>query len=88
MIFPLLFKQIQYHYRNISMNQLIRCFGKMFGMISVKCDALRNTVPLYNLKNVKITHGVVLLLVKLQAELCNFTKSNTSPWVFFTFLKL
>ena len=22
------------------------------------------------------------------AEVCNFTKSNTSPWVFFTFLKL
>ena len=57
-------------------------------MISVKCDALRNMVPLYNLKNVKITHGVLLLLVKLQVELCNFTKSNTSPWVFFTFLKM
>ena len=57
-------------------------------MISVKCDALRNIVPLYNLKNVKITHGVLLLLVKLQVELCNFTKSNTSPWVFFTFLKM
>ena len=31
---------------------------------------------LHNLKNVKITHGGMLLLVK------------TSPWVFFTFLKL
>ena len=42
-----------------------------------------------NLKNVKNTHGRVLLLVKLQAESCNFTaKSNTPPWVFFTFLKL
>ena len=27
---------------------------------------------LYNLKNVKNTHGVVLILVKLQAEACNF----------------
>ena len=44
---------------------------------------------LYNLKNVKNTHGGVLLLVKLQAEVCNFnTKSNTPPWVFFTFFKL
>ena len=36
---------------------------------------------LYNLKNLKNSHGGVLLLV-------NFTKSNTPPWVFFTFLKL
>ena len=28
----------------------------------------------------------MLLLVKLQALVCNFTKSNTNPWVFFTFL--
>ena len=31
---------------------------------------------LYSLKNVKNTRGEVLLLVKLQAEACNFTKSN------------
>ena len=43
---------------------------------------------LHNLKNVKNTHGGVLILVKLQAEACNFTKTNTPPWVFFTFLKL
>ena len=36
---------------------------------------------LYNLKNVKNTHGGVLILVKLQA-----TKINTPPWAFFTFL--
>ena len=40
---------------------------------------------LYNLKNVKNIHGGMLLLVKLQAEACNFTKSNIPPWVFFTF---
>ena len=34
---------------------------------------------LYNLKNVKNTHGGVLLLVKLQAEACNFTETNTRP---------
>ena len=31
----------------------------------------------------KNTHGGVLLLLKLEAA-----KSNTPPWVFFTFLKL
>ena len=38
---------------------------------------------LINFKNVKNTHGGVLLLVKLQAS-----KSNTPPWVFFMFFKL
>ena len=38
---------------------------------------------LYNLKNVKNTHGGVLILVKLQASACNFTTINTRPWVFF-----
>ena len=43
---------------------------------------------LYNLKNVKNTHGGVIILVKLQAEVCNVTKNNTPPWVLFTFLNL
>ena len=43
---------------------------------------------LYNLKNVKNTHEGVLILVKLQAKACSFTKINTPPLVFFTFLKL
>ena len=30
----------------------------------------------------------MLLLVKLQTSASNFTKSNTPPWVFFTFFKL
>ena len=34
----------------------------------------------------KNTHGGVLILVKLQASARNFTKINTPPWVFFTFL--
>ena len=37
------------------------------------------------LKNVKNTHGEVLLLGKLE---CTFTKSITPPWVFFTFFEL
>ena len=39
---------------------------------------------LYNLKNVKNTQRGVLLL----AEACNYTKSNTPPWLFITFFKL
>ena len=37
---------------------------------------------LYNLKNVKNTHGGVTF------KACNLTKSNTPPWVFFTFFGL
>ena len=52
-------------------------------------DALRDLVPFAkSKKTVKNTHGAVILLVKLTAEDCNFTKSITSPWVFFTFFKL
>ena len=40
---------------------------------------------LHNFKNVGNTHRGVLLLVKLHASACNFTKSNTPPWVFFTY---
>ena len=43
---------------------------------------------IYNSTNVKNTHGGVLLLVKLQAEACNFIKRDTPPWVFFTFFEL
>ena len=41
---------------------------------------------LYNLKNMKNTHARVILLVKLQAEARNFTKSITPLWVFLSFL--
>ena len=43
---------------------------------------------LYNLKNVKKTHGGMTLLLKLQTEASNVTESITPPCVFFTFLKL
>ena len=52
------------------------------------CDALRDLVSFVQFKNRKNTDGGVALFVKLQAKACNLTKSNTSPWVFFTFLKL
>ena len=48
------------------------------------CDTLRNFVQFVQFKNVENTHGGLLILVKLQAEACNFTKSNTPPWVLFT----
>ena len=50
----------------------------------LRCIVRFGTI-LCNLKNVKNVHGGVLLLVKLQAFSCNFTKSNTPPWVFFIF---
>ena len=44
---------------------------------------------LYNSESVKNTHGVVtfskVAVFRLQL---NFTKSNTSPWAFFAFLRL
>ena len=42
---------------------------------------------LCNLRNLKSTHGGVILLVKLQVSASNITKSNTPPWVFFTYFK-
>ena len=42
---------------------------------------------LHNLKNVKNTHGGVILAMKLQSSAGRFTKSITPPWVFLTFFK-
>ena len=58
-----------------------------FGYMTV-CDVLRDLIPFVQFKKRENTHGGALLLVKLHAEVCNFTKSNTPPWVFFKFLKL
>ena len=54
------------------------------------CDALRDLVPRVQFKkNMKSTNGVVILLVKWQASVCNFSnKIIIPPWVFFTFFKL
>ena len=52
------------------------------------CDTLGDLVTCAQFKKRENTHGGVLLLVKLQTEGCNFTKSNTSLWVFFAFFKL
>ena len=50
------------------------------------CDALRDLVPFVQFKKRENTHGGVVILVKLQASTCNFTKSNTPPWVLSRFL--
>ena len=51
----------------------------------IRCFARFARYHLCNLKNVKNIHGRMSPLVKLQAY---FTKSNTLPYMFFTFLKL
>ena len=51
-------------------------------------DALLDFAPFMQFKKRKKHHGGVLLLVKLQSGAFHFTKSNTPPWVFFTFFKL
>ena len=59
------------------------------------CDVLRYLEPFVQFKNVKGSHGGVLLIHGCFSRLwncangiaCNFTKSNTLPWVFFTFSK-
>ena len=54
-------------------------------MIELIRDALRGLVPFLQFEN---AHGAVLFLVTLQVSVCNFTKTCTLPWVFFTFFKL
>ena len=49
----------------------ITCFKQ-----NINCEALRDLV-FCNIKNVKNTDGEMLLLVKLQVEAYNLTKSNT-----------
>ena len=51
---------------------------------SMMCWAIR--YHLYNLKNVKNTHGGVLLYLKLQAKAFIFTKTGTPPRMFLRFL--
>ena len=55
---------------------------------TINCDGLRDLASFAKFKNVKNTHGRVLLFVKFQALPCTFTKCNTLPWMFFTFYKL
>ena len=67
------------------------CYNKfmVIGDSYITTNVMRCAIwyHLHNSKNVKNTHGGVLILVKLQAKACNFTKINTPSWVFSTFLK-
>ena len=51
------------------------------GKSSLSLNVMRCAIyyHLHKLKNVKNTHGGVLLLVKLKAKACNSTKSNILP---------
>ena len=46
----------------------------------------RTLVPFVQFKNVKKRPWRSVILVKLKASACNFTKSNTLPWMFSCFL--
>ena len=52
------------------------------------CDAFRNLVPFVLFKKYEKHSWRSVNFSKITAESCKFTKSNTPPWVFFTFLKL
>ena len=51
-------------------------------------DALYDLIPFAQFRKSENNHGGLLTLVKFQAQAYNFIKSNTPPWVFFTFLRL
>ena len=71
-------------YTQVSFMLFCNVSKKKFLKASTICDALRDLVPFVQFKkNVKNTHGRVLILAKLQAS-----KINTPPWVLFTFFKL
>ena len=53
-----------------------------------KCDALRDFVPFGQFKKREQHPRRSVTFSELQALACNFTKSKTPPWVFFTFFKL
>ena len=66
-----------------NIDDIIFSFDDIIGTIVMLCAIWYH---LYNLEKAKSTHGGVLLLEKFQV--CNFDKSSTPPWVFFTFFKL
>ena len=73
-----------YHHKTC----LINFSANYKSIIRPICDALLDLVPFVQFKKGEKHHGGVLILVKLQAEACNFNKINTPPWVFSTFSKL
>ena len=89
-------KGVEYNSKVTSFAKVSYTSSKSSGRISLqlnqaysnRCDALRNLVSLVQFKKREHTRGGVLLLVKLQALACNFTKSDTPQCLFFSLLNL
>ena len=71
---------------NLNVFSYCCCSRKHFFNIRYICDALCDLLPFVQFK--KREQRPWRSVTFSQAEVCNFTKSNTPPWVFFTFLKL
>ena len=56
--------------------------------IGLDSDVLRDLVPFVQFKKREKHPWRSVTFSKVAGLACNFTKSNTPPWVFFTFLKL
>ena len=63
------------------MFQILKCL--IFSVFNLE-TFMKPLVQFYKSEN----HSWRNVTLKLQPEACNFTKSNTPPWVFFTFFKL
>ena len=50
------------------------------------CGALRDFLPFVQIEKYENKQGRMLFLVKLYVLAFNFTKNNTPPWIFSTFL--
>ena len=52
------------------------------------CDDLRDLVSFLHSKKCDKHPQKSVTFRKLKTSVCNFTESNTPPWMFFTFFKL
>ena len=60
----------------------------MTAIYNIIWDALRDLVPFVQFKKHEKHPWRCVTFIKNQAEACNFIKSNSLPWVFFTFFRL
>ena len=64
-------------------------FNKRLGRLREEiCDALQDFSPFVPFKKREKYPWRTVTFSRFQAGDCNFTKSNTRPWVLFTFFKL
>ena len=80
-----IFQEFKFSLSDVYLHQDVVFFTLSFTLFESLCAILCH---LYKFENMQNTHGGVILLVKLQVEACDFTKSNTPSWLFFTFFKL